>query len=336
MTRGLPIWPVLAGLLAACADSVEPPADLAAPAEPLVWPEPPAKPRIKYLHGFREPAHLGIGRPFFEQFWAVFAGEKNREMTRPYAIAVDGERLAIADPGLPAVHLFDTEGKDYERIVQAGQSVLRSPVGVAFGGDRLYVADSVLGQVFVFDAGGDFVEAIGGLERPTGLAYDQDRGRLYVAETLAHRISVFDEAGARLFAFGGRGTAGGEFNYPTHLFLRPGRLYVNDTMNFRLQTFDLEGNQVSSFGRHGDGSGDFAQPKGVGVDSQGHVYVADSVFDRVQIFDTEGRFLLAFGGPGNEVGRFWLPAGLFIAEDRIYVADSYNRRVQVFQFLGGG
>ena len=56
----------------------------------------------------------------------------------------------------------------------------------------------------------------------------------------------------------------------------------------------------------------------------------------VQIFDNKGRFLLAFGNAGNEAGEFWLPAGLFIAEDRIYVADSYNKRVQVFQFLGGG
>ena len=336
MTRSLLVLFVLSGLIAGCAGGLVPPTDLAAPSEPLVWPKPPAKPRIKYLYGFREPADLGIKRPFFERLWAVIAGAENRDMTRPYAIAVDGKRFAIADPGLPAVHLLDTDGKGYERIVQAGQLVLRSPVGVAFGGDRLYVADSALGQVLAFDDDGEFVGAIGDLQRPTGLAYDDEGGRLYVAETLAHRISVFDGAGALLFSFGGRGTASGAFNYPTHLFLGHGRLYVNDTMNFRLQTFDLDGNQVSSFGRHGDGSGDFAQPKGVGVDSWGHVYVADSIFDRVQIFDPEGRFLLAFGGPGSEVGHFWLPAGLFIADDRIYVADSYNRRVQVFQYLGGG
>ena len=55
-----------------------------------------------------------------------------------------------------------------------------------------------------------------------------------------------------------------------------------------------------------------------------------------KIFDPKGRYLLAFGGQGGKAGNFWLPSGLFIARDRIYVADSYNQRVQVFQFLGGG
>jgi len=106
-------------------------------------------------------------------------------------------------------------------------------------------------------------------------------------------------------------------------------------MNFRLLAFDLDGKPTGSFGHHGDGSGDFAQPKGVAVDGQGHVYVADAVFNRVQIFDRQGRFLLAFGREGAKDGQFLLPSGVFITGDRIYVADSYNQRVQVFQFLGG-
>ena len=48
------------------------------------------------------------------------------------------------------------------------------------------------------------------------------------------------------------------------------------------------------------------------------------------------RLLLAFGREGHGPGEFWLPAGIHIdAKDRIWVADSYNRRVQVFQYLRG-
>jgi len=53
----------------------------------------------------------------------------------------------------------------------------------------------------------------------------------------------------------------------------------------------------------------------------------------VQIFDDEGRFLLGFGEPGHGVGEFWLATGIAIANDRVYVADSSNRRVQVFEYL---
>lgn len=57
-------------------------------------------------------------------------------------------------------------------------------------------------------------------------------------------------------------------------------------------------------------------------------------FDTVQIFDKDGRFLLAFGNTGRGNGQMILPAGLFIDEqDNIYAVDSYNNRVQIFQYL---
>jgi hypothetical protein len=59
------------------------------------------------------------------------------------------------------------------------------------------------------------------------------------------------------------------------------------------------------------------------------------MFDNVQIFDQEGRVLLHFGERGAGPGQFWLPAGLcIVAGSRIYVADGYNQRVQVFEYLG--
>jgi DNA-binding beta-propeller fold protein YncE len=60
----------------------------------------------------------------------------------------------------------------------------------------------------------------------------------------------------------------------------------------------------------------------------------DSHFDNVQIFDRDGNLLLVFGGSGNGKGEFTLPAGIYIDKlDRIYIADSYNRRIQIFQYV---
>jgi hypothetical protein len=45
--------------------------------------------------------------------------------------------------------------------------------------------------------------------------------------------------------------------------------------------------------------------------------------------------LYCFGEEGQAPGTFQLPSGLFIDhEDRIYVVDSYNQRVQVFHYFG--
>lgn len=325
---------LLVVLLAACSPAENAPVGITS-AEPLVWPAPPADERIRFLYAFRTPEDLGFRASFFAKLWEFVAGEERHGMIKPYAIAVEGGLIAVADPGRQMVHLFDMDDGEYGRINEAGEDLLVSPVGVTFGGSTLFVADSMHNKVFAFDRDGDHRYTIEGFQRPTGLAWHAATGRLYVADTLANSIVIHDREGRRISSFGGRGLEPGSFNFPTHLAMVGDTLYVNDTMNFRVQAFDPDGNLRSSFGRHGDGSGDFIQPKGLGLDSEGHIYVADSGSDRVQIFDHAGRFLLAFGGVGSGLGRFWLPAGLVVAEDRIYVADTYNGRVQVFEFVGG-
>jgi DNA-binding beta-propeller fold protein YncE len=64
------------------------------------------------------------------------------------------------------------------------------------------------------------------------------------------------------------------------------------------------------------------------------VYVSDGLHDVVQIFDRDGRLLLVVGQSGSRPGEFSLPSGLFIdAANKLYVADSLNGRVQVFQYV---
>jgi hypothetical protein len=55
----------------------------------------------------------------------------------------------------------------------------------------------------------------------------------------------------------------------------------------------------------------------------------------VQVFNRQGELLYYFGSRGTHAAEFQLPAGLFIDHsDRVFVVDSFNRRVQVFQYVG--
>ena len=302
--------------------------------EQIVWPFPPQEPKIRYLYSFSKPADLGIKPGLLERFLNIFTGDTGNRMIKPYAIAVNEDMIAVTDPGLKAVHLFKTKPAKYTVIYNIAGISLVSPVGIAFGADVIYIADSTLGKIFVLNRDGKHQRTITGLTRPTGVTYHRENNHLYVTDTLEHRIVIFDDKGIQLDTFGSRGGAESEFNFPSFLTLYKDTLYVNDTMNFRIQAFNLERTLLSSFGELGDGSGQFAHSKGMGTDSEGHLYVADALSNYVQIFNSEGRFLLAFGGRGNEPGQFLLPAGLFINQNRIYVADSFNHRVQVFEFLG--
>lgn len=301
------------------------------PAVTLVWPEPPAPARIRYLKALI-PTTAGRKRSLLARFWNVLTGGREEAaMTQPYGLAMDTlDRLYVADTFGQAVHVFDLRNGRYSSIRVEGESL----IGVAVLGDRLLVTDSTGGRLICLTLEGKRLWTLGreaGFDRPTGLAATGDR--VYVVDTLAHRVVVVSATGAVLGRFGSHGGEPGQFNFPTNIAVGPdGRLYVTDSMNFRVQIFDPSGKFLSLFGHLGDGSGDFSRPKGIGIDSDGNIYVVEGLHDVVQIFDEKGQFLLAFGGSGTGDGEFWLPAGLAIHDDRIYVSDSSNRRVQVFDY----
>jgi hypothetical protein len=71
------------------------------------------------------------------------------------------------------------------------------------------------------------------------------------------------------------------------------------------------------------------------VDKAGVIYVVDTLFDNIQMFNLTGGFLFTIGGRGTGHGEFWLPSGVFLDEqNKLYVCDTYNQRVQVFQITG--
>ena len=64
------------------------------------------------------------------------------------------------------------------------------------------------------------------------------------------------------------------------------------------------------------------------------IYITDRQFENVQIFNQQGQILMAFGQEGKQAGQFWLPAGIFVdRRNRIYVADSFNKRIQIFELM---
>ena len=65
-----------------------------------------------------------------------------------------------------------------------------------------------------------------------------------------------------------------------------------------------------------------------------HIYVVDALFDNVQVFNRAGEFLLHWGSAGRGLDQFWLPTGIAIHDDQILVADSFNRRIQRFHYVG--
>lgn len=116
-------------------------------------------------------------------------------------------------------------------------------------------------------------------------------------------------------------------------------LYVTDIGNHQVHKMDPDGRVLLSLGERGVPGCDethFNQPTDVAVAANGDLYVSDGYGNsRIVCFDSSGKFKFAWGKRGDGPGEFFHPHNIVIGPDqRIYVADRDNRRLQLFTMTG--
>lgn len=300
-----------------------------------VWPPPPDPPRVEYvgeiLSGELKPETSFLGR--IGRF--LGGGSDDEKLTLPFAILPVEGMLYLTCQDFPALVRVNLEEGSY-KLFRCDDLPLQTPVGLAAGAGYIFVADSGSGAVYRLDGGDLEVWITEGLSRPTGLAVPENAEALYVVDTGDHSIKMFDFEGRAKGVFGGRGDEGQTLNFPTFATGYGTGILVNDTLNYQVKKYDAACRLLGEFGEEGGGPGTFSRAKGLVADKTGNIWVVDSLFDNIQIFDGEGRLLLIVGGSGQEAGEFWSPAGIGISDDLVYVADTFNNRIQVLKNLGGG
>jgi len=298
-----------------------------------VWPPAPDTARVEFVRELRcediKPQR-GVLRSIIS---AISGGGEDDLLRFPFDVAAAGDRLFLTCQDVAALVEVDPEARTF-RLHRCEARPMQSPVALCTDGENVYVTDSAAGVVYRYD--GDHVEPFvtGTVERPTGIAFVSSTRRLHVVDTGSHSIQIFDPEGTHLGSFGERGDEDSGFNYPTFATAHDSLLLVNDTLNYRIKLF-TSAHLLAAIGQEGDGPGAFARPKGIAVDARGHIYVVDGLFDNVQVFDRAGRLLLVIGGAGDGAGEFWSPAGIAISGNLIYVADTFNHRIQVLRTLDG-
>lgn len=321
----------------------------------IVWPNPPAITRIKYLDYFsaeprRDKTKQKEKVGWMDRLSGIATGENKADKPRfqlvtPYGVAVDSKgRVYVVDSKVLAVFIFDTQTKGVELIKNGVHARFAVPTGIVIDdSDRVFVSDSKLRRIVVFDAEhraeGTIAE---GLADPGGMAIDPENRFLYVADAELDQVLVYDadppyKLLRRIGTTGKehRLTTPGDFSRPTNVAVdKEGNLYVSDTLNDRIEVFDADGKLIRTWGKPGDGPGYFARPKGIAIDGDGHVWVADAMQDRVQVFTPEGQLLIYMGEHGLLPGQFRSLAGLTIdKKNRVFTSEQYPGRVQMFQYF---
>jgi DNA-binding beta-propeller fold protein YncE len=260
----------------------------------------------------------------------------------PRHVATDSHRrLIISDPEAAAVHVLDPAGKTSFRILTGKGRRLQMPAGVAVDADdNIYVADAERGMIVVFDSHGNFMRFIGSFhgenqyESPNGIAIDRKAGRLYLVDTPRNLVFMLDLSGKALKRLGKYhdGTGAGELDDPTDVVFKHNQVYVLDGSGTRVQIMDAECHPQASFNLPRPTKPKSNRENRLEADQQGNIYVSSFNSSVIYVYSQEGYFLASFGQPGRKVGEFSEPNGLWIdSANRLYVADSGNGRVQLFQ-----
>jgi len=252
----------------------------------------------------------------------------------PGRVAVAEATLYTTDPNTGSVLVTDPHGG-----IIAAHSGPGAPYAIAVDSSgSVLVGDRADGSVTRYDDAwqqlGSLGQGAGEFVIPTDIATDPDPGlgRVYVTDGGAHEVRVYGPDGGLIRVIGGHGTAPGQLDFPSAVWVSTGgEVYVADQNNDRVQVFDRDGAFLRCFGNQGDGDRKFGRIQGLTGDSQGRLYVVDAYQGQVRVFDPQGVELSAIGSFGELAGQLRTPSGLAIDDNnRLFVASVNTGRVEVF------
>ena len=230
--------------------------------------------------------------------------------------------------------------------------------GLGTDGTNVWIADAWGNRVLKFDGSGSFLQQIGKASfreaTDTSLDYISDvavdsGGNIWVADGGASHVVKFDASGNWVSELGqawNSGSANDQFNDPISIaFDSAGNIYVSDSGlwgeygNHRIQVFDSAGNYLTTIGETGVAGSDnahFRSPRHIAI-YDNKLYVADAGNHRVQILDVSTpitpTYVATLGTSGvasSDNSHFDYPEGVAVDAGFIYVADSNNNRLQIF------
>ncbi len=210
-------------------------------------------------------------------------------------------------------------------------AVLLTAAGCSPHAEKVFpIRSKLFGAVQIIGTRGT---GVGELNKPRGVAVDAD-DNLYVVDMTA-RVQKFSPDGVYLLDWQMMQTDKGK---PKGMCRdHNGNILVIEPHYSRINVFSTAGKLLAQWGVKGTNAGQLGMPRGAAANARGEIFVCEyGDSERVQKFTAEGRPLPGgWGRFGDAPGQFNRAEGLALdAQDRVYVADSCNQRIQVFSADG--
>jgi streptogramin lyase len=292
-------------------------------------------------------------------------GSGNDQFDGPRSIAFDSSNnIYIGDVDNHRVQIFESDGTYLTTLGETGvpgsdnyhfDSIRHIAIDDS---DYLYVGDAGNFRVQIYDVSAVPVVAHVGTLGETGVSGSDnthfawpmgvaiDSAKIYVADNFNHRVQVFDRS-THIYQFtvaGTQGSGSNELSNPCDVAVdTAGYIFVADTGNSRVQQFNNSGTYVRTYGTTGvpylTDDYHYHSPAGVAVSESGNIYLLESEGSRLIKLNSFGEPQWTIGEPyiiGADNAHFSEPQDVVVdSTERVYVADTWNNRVQIFSSTGG-
>lgn len=272
-----------------------------------------------------------VGKGIDSIFKTVIAGEDIVDLVRPVSIGIRDDVMFIADAGDGVIYRYSLTDKRLVPLTGAGDYIATEATDIYVAKDHSFYTTDVDGRrALHFSSDGDLLQIFfdgPNTSRPVAVSVDEDRQEVLVADEVFSHVVAFGMNGEPKYGIGGRGEGPGKFRIITDMVRTPDAFYISDRIELSVQILDRDGKYLAHFGE-----GELLFPSALALDVYGRVYVAEKAESVIKVFK-KGKLVDVIGKNGYGKGEFRFISDMKVHNNKLYVVDSLNGRIQVFDIL---
>jgi tripartite motif-containing protein 71 len=266
-------------------------------------------------------------------------GDKPGQFRQPSGISTDLQgNIYVADTGNNRVQKFTSGGELIAIVGGFGweNEQFQRPLDVCADNSlNVYVADYDNQRIVMLDKDLHWITAFysnSSLQENFQFGFPRSidvsiHDQLFVVDGENRRILKYGLNRIPELSFGAYDWGEGFLTNPVQLCISKfDMVYVSDSDAGIIFIYDYYGNYLTHIR-----NSFLVAPAGLAIDNYQILYVTDLENDQILCFDQNGRLLILFGTTGEKLGAFQNPNDLSVNQNLLYVLDTDNNRVQVFE-----
>ena len=266
-------------------------------------------------------------------------GDLPGQLNRPLGVSADAKgNIYVSDTGNNRLQKFTPQGQLVSFIGGFGweKEQFQYPVDIfVYNSLDIYIADYDNNRIERYDKDLNWLTSYYSNENwnakyqflfPMSICMSL-HGNFFIVDSENDRILKLNASFEPELSFGDYDWGQGVLEEASHIFVSKNDIiYVTDISAHKILVYDYYGNFLFDMG-----SDVLMAPNGLCVDELENIFVADSKRNQILAFDQNGRLLLQLGALGSKLAGFNEPTDVTVVRNKLYIADSQNHRIQIFE-----